>query len=51
VATAYKLAGAAKPGQIVASEITMSATQGAFLADELPDLGLTGRAARCARSR
>ncbi|HEY3447150.1 MAG TPA: adenylate/guanylate cyclase domain-containing protein [Myxococcales bacterium] len=45
VATAYKLAGAAKAGQIVASEITLTATQGAFVAEELPNLGLPGRAA------
>ena len=45
VATAFKLAGAAGAGQVVASEVTLSATQGAFAAEELAGLGLTGRAA------
>ena len=45
VATAYKLSGAAQPGQIVASEVTIAATQEAFHAEELPELNLSGRAA------
>ncbi|MBI5543683.1 MAG: GAF domain-containing protein [Deltaproteobacteria bacterium] len=45
VATAQKLCAAAQPGQILASEVALAASQGAFAAEHQPDLALSGRAA------